>query len=93
MQCGNHDLSNEAPNWAFSLQISPYAKLVLLFLTDRASENHVCWPSIADIAKRTGMTRDRISFVIGKLEAAGLLEVHRTPGQGRGRQPFARVAD
>jgi len=77
MQLEDRDLSNTALKWAFALKMPPHAKLVLLALADRANNDGVCFPSLADVAGRTGLTRDRIVFLTGRLEAVGLLVVER----------------
>ncbi|MFW8120883.1 helix-turn-helix domain-containing protein, partial [Klebsiella pneumoniae] len=48
-------------------------KYLLLYLLDRADERGVCWPSIATIARHTGMSRRGVIYVLGRLRAMGYL--------------------
>jgi Helix-turn-helix domain len=74
-------VSNRALTWAFSANVPPHAKFVLVALADRANDSGYCFPSIADLAGRTCLARDRVSFFIQCLENAGIIRVER--GSGR----------
>lgn len=59
-------------------------RLVLIALADRADDIGFCWPSVDDIARRSGVARGHISRIVKELEELGWLEVERFPGGGRG---------
>lgn len=63
-----------AIEWAFEQEISvPSAKLVLLSLADHANKSGYCWPSIARLSKRTGLSRATIFRSIETLTGLGLV--------------------
>jgi hypothetical protein len=70
-------VSNRAITWAFKIKMPPNAKLLLLSLADRADEEGRCFPSIADSAMRTGLSRDRIVYLNGCLEASGVMTIRK----------------
>jgi hypothetical protein len=57
------------------------ARLVLVALADRADEAGVCWPGVADVARRAGLAERQTKRLLRELEAAGQLI---TIGGGRG---------
>lgn len=63
-----------AIEWAFEQNISiPSAKLVLLSLADHANATGYCWPSVARLVKRTGLSRATIFRSIETLTGLGLV--------------------
>lgn len=63
-----------AIEWAFEQDVAvPSAKLVLLSLADHANATGYCWPSIARLAKRTGLSRATIFRSIETLTGLGLV--------------------
>lgn len=51
-------MSNEALKWAFRQELPMTEKFVLVSLADYADDEHSCYPSYAEMAKRVGrMTR------------------------------------
>ncbi len=63
-----------AIEWAFEQNVSvPSAKLVLLSLADHANVTGYCWPSIARLSKRTGLSRATIFRSIETLTGLGLV--------------------
>ncbi len=66
--------------WALS-DLSPFQKLVLVALADRANDEGVCWPSIETLSKKTGMTGRGVQKTIRTLEEFGLLERQETTGR------------
>jgi hypothetical protein len=63
------------------------ALLALLTLADRANDDGVCWPGIADIARRTKLSERYVKRVIRELEELG--EIRTVPG-GRGPRDTSR---
>ncbi len=66
--------------WALDLPTGE--KIVLLALADQANDNGHCWPSMALIAKRSGMTTRGAQSIIKRLETIGHL--HRVQVIGKG---------
>jgi Helix-turn-helix domain len=60
----------------------PLDRLVLLALASRANAEGACWPSLADLARRTRLSRRQLQYALQRLEALGELRVVR--GRGRG---------
>jgi Helix-turn-helix domain len=58
------------------------ARLLLVALAARANAAGECWPSLADLAARTTLTRRGVRFALRRLERLGELET--APGRGRG---------
>ena len=56
------------------------ARLVLLTLADRADDQGVCWPSVADIAKRAGISERHVRRIIAGLVRAGELAIVKRGG-------------
>ena len=57
-------MSNTAKNWAFRQDLKPVPKLVLVVLADTANDQGICWPSIATLADKTGVTRRTVQRAI-----------------------------
>lgn len=57
-------MSNTAKNWAFRQDLKPVPKLVLVVLADAANDQGICWPSIATLADKTGVTRRTVQRAI-----------------------------
>ena len=71
-------MSLDATIWAWSQQIRPTQKLVLLSLADRAGENDDCWPSIKRLEFDTGLNRKTVLKAIKDMAALGLLVSKKT---------------
>lgn len=72
-------------DWAWAqTTTTTTAKLVLLALAKHANAAHVCWPSLARLAKLTGCQVRTVTRSLDDLEAAGLIERTRSRG-GAGR--------
>lgn len=52
----------------------PYEKLLLMSLTDRSDEKGVCFPSRADLMRRTGMANATLSKKLRMLEVQGWIQ-------------------
>jgi len=66
--------------WALDLPTGE--KIVLLSLADNANDDGHCWPSMAAIARRAGMTARGAQLIVQRLEAAGHLHRVQVPGKG-----------
>lgn len=54
---------------------------VLLCLADRANQDNVCWPSVADIARRSRMSTRNAVYVLRQLEEDGYLTIQQVSGK------------
>ena len=62
--------------WAIS--VGSTDKFVLLALADAADENGRCWPSIATLGEKTGLSRRAVEGAIKRLQISGYIQViHR----------------
>ena len=66
--------------WSLT-DLSPFQKLVLVALADRANDEGVCWPSIETLSKKTGMTGRGVQKTIRTLEEIGLLQRQESTGR------------
>ncbi|MBU2571176.1 MAG: helix-turn-helix domain-containing protein [Gammaproteobacteria bacterium] len=67
-------------NWAFSLPITGPAKAVLIALADRADDAGFCYPSMTDLAKRSGLSSRSVIRAVDKLSALDKIEIVRQKG-------------
>ena len=75
-------MSLDATRWAWSQDLKPSAKLLLLSLADRCDENACCWPSTARLVKDTSLNQKTVFKVTSDLEKNGLIGVTRVMGRG-----------
>lgn len=76
-------MSLDASIWAWKQKpLRPSLKLILLSLADRASDDDLCWPSIARLSDDTGLDRKTIIEGLGLLCYHGLIQ---KTGEYRGR--------
>jgi hypothetical protein len=61
--------------------LEPSEKLVFLSLADNANDGGVCWPSIANMVRKTGLSESTVQRVIGRLVDRGLLRRQERPGR------------
>jgi hypothetical protein len=73
-QQGNLAMSIDASRWAWTQQITPSQKIVLLSLADRADEEGYCYPSIKRLELDCSMTRRTIQRNLSELETLKLIE-------------------
>jgi hypothetical protein len=82
--------SNEHAGFVFNMlkhvnsdrRLTPAASRVAFWLTHHLDrETHMCWPSIERLVLLTGLSDKAVRLAIQNLEAAGYIEVDRTPGQ------------
>ena len=64
------------------------ARNVLMALANRADEHGICWPGVADLAKRSKCGPRTVQRQLRKLEELGELEVLLGGGGGRGKTPL-----
>lgn len=65
-----------ARDWAWSLDLNtPSVKLVMLCLAEHANERGNCWPSVARVIEKTGLSRRSVSGAIASLKSLGHLKV------------------
>jgi hypothetical protein len=74
-------VSLPALEWAWCIQASPTQKLVALALADHANDERECWPSIARIAQRTGLSKTAIKEAMTALERTQLITRTRDAGR------------
>jgi DNA-binding transcriptional ArsR family regulator len=77
-------VSSSARDWAWQQRLprlpngaQATAKLVLLYLAERADPNGVCWPSFAAIAQATGSTLPAVNRALRRLTELGLVVATR----------------
>lgn len=66
--------------WACPTQ-SGTKKLLLLALADRADDDGFCWPGVASLAQRTGVSERQVQRMLRKLEADGEIFVKVNVGR------------
>lgn len=86
-------MSAEATFWAWMMGVKPAScKLVLLCLSDcHNSDNGRCDPSVGFISEFTGLDRKTIPEALETLEAAGLIQQVKRPGNSN--QYLLQIAD
>ena len=71
-------MANRAIDWAIELKLDSTSKLVLFVLANRAdSKNFGCYPSLARIARDTGLNKSTVARTLIRLEARGCLSRRR----------------
>ncbi|MBK1632640.1 hypothetical protein CKO31_18210 [Thiohalocapsa halophila] len=78
-------MSYRLTEWAWSVDgLSPHARLSLLALADCCNgsrRNATCWPSLAHLVSKTGLSRASLKRALRELESRALID--RRPGNGR----------
>ena len=67
--------------WNLPATVPSGARLVLLAMADHASDDGVCWPGVAGIANKTGLTERTVQYHLTAMKEAGYLR--STPRAGR----------
>ncbi len=75
----------------WELDLPQNEKLVLLALGDHADDEGVCYPSVARIAWKTGMSERQVQRIGKKLRAAGLIVLMKHGQGGRGNPAVYRI--
>lgn len=66
---------------AWDLKLDPAAKLVLLSLADQSNDDGACWPSMATLTRRTGLSERTVQRHLLDLASDGHLTRHSRPGR------------
>jgi hypothetical protein len=74
-------MSFEATRWAWTADVEPCAKLVLLALADHADASGLCWPSLDRLMVLTGRQRRTVTRALDDLDTAGLIHRERSTGR------------
>jgi DNA-binding transcriptional ArsR family regulator len=76
-------VSNEMLNraWRLRLRLRLSERLLLVALADRCNGVGICWPSVADLAARTGLKPRAVRNLLRRLERRKLIDT--TPRDGR----------
>jgi hypothetical protein len=76
-------VSNSVLNLAWKVDgLTSAEKFVLVALADRADEAGICWPSLADIARRCCVSERHARTILRSIEAAGHVSTQRSAGPG-----------
>lgn len=70
-------------NWAWHQDLKPVPKLVLMALADAADDQGICWPSVATVATKVGVSTRTVRRVMQGLVRCQLLTAesrHRSDG-------------
>ena len=60
-------------NWAWHQALKPVPKLVLMALADAADDQGICWPSVATLASKVGVSTRTVRRVMQELISGKLL--------------------
>jgi hypothetical protein len=60
-------------NWAWQQALKPVPKLVLMALADAADDEGICWPSVATLASKVGVSTRTVRRVMQELICGKLL--------------------
>lgn len=74
-------MSAKATFWAWDQDVNGYTKLVLLALADNADDFGECYPSVAYIAKKVGISARQVTREISELKTKKLLNVAYNGGR------------
>ena len=66
----------------WELDVSSTDKLVMLALADWSNDDGVCWPSMKQLADKSGLTDRAIRQCVGRMCSAGHLTRDEKPGKG-----------
>ncbi len=78
-------VSIKALNWAFEQELPCATKFVLVALADSTNTDLECWPSQRTIAKRCGLTRQKVNVAIKDLADYQLISVEHRQAEGGGQ--------
>lgn len=70
-------MSHAAREWAWRQNLKPIPKSVLVVLGDHANDAGVCWPRIATIAEKVGVSKRTVQRSIQHLAQRGLITVEQ----------------
>lgn len=69
----------------------PATRMVALALADRVNQDGQCWPTIADIQRRTGLSERWVRYQLRLIEADGWIELVRQGRHNAYGQPVNNV--
>lgn len=83
-------MSLDALTWAFSQDLEPAKKIVLLALADYADDSGRCWPSQETMTAKTSLSVRSIRTQLRALEAQGLIVTtqRKRPDGGRSSNEY-----
>jgi DNA-binding transcriptional ArsR family regulator len=81
-------MSTRHYSWAWRQPVTGLARYVLLALVERSDQSGACWPSVATLAKQTGLGERTVRAKLTELEAGGAIERER-----RHRKDGTRTSD
>ena len=64
-------------NWAWQQALKPVPKLVLMALADAADDQGICWPSVATLASKVGVSTRTVRRVMHELISGELLSTEQ----------------
>jgi len=64
-------------NWAWQQALKPVPKLVLMALADAADDQGICWPSVATLASKVGVSTRTVRRVMHELISGELLSAEQ----------------
>lgn len=70
-------MSTRHYSWAWAQPVPSSAKLVLLYLVERADKAGMCWPSIAMTAEATGLGFSTVQRALAVLQETGVISRRR----------------
>src|SRR3954451_12798829 len=79
-------MSSKVTGWVWDLDVAPQAKLLLLWLANRATDAGVCFPTKRELGERTGLSERMVRYHLAALAAD-----HDESGQERA--PLLRIIE
>ncbi len=80
--CPERRMSIRLMSDVWQMNMPSAEKLVFLALADAANDEGLCWPSIATVARKSGLSERSVQRAIRKFEGSGWLERHEVIGKG-----------
>lgn len=77
-------------NWAWSQEIAPTPKLILMALADAANDHDECWPGIPFIARKCCVSERTVQRVLQEFQKSKLMRVHAQFDPRNGRRTSNR---
>ena len=68
--------------WAIKQQAPTNSKFLLLLLANYADDEDKCWPSVARLAKETGMARSTVHVCLNELSKLGFIRIEPRKAEG-----------
>lgn len=77
-------------NWAWSQELAPTPKLILMALADAANDHDECWPGIPFIARKCCVSERTVQRVLRDFQKSKLMGVHAQFDAKNGRRTSNR---